>query len=110
MNKQQYGVIAGANSCDPVDISVWLLACRFRSTAEKEFRRLDSRTPKLYLPAIKFLRRLAQRQVDFLRRVSQNRFSALRAKKSATAASSKLTTLKYSFDTALKIRTFAAWK
>ncbi|MCX4294557.1 MAG: hypothetical protein OSJ56_10935 [Prevotella sp.] len=55
------------NSGDPVDISsakpkhfafsktitVWLSAFgRFRSAAEKEFRRLYPRTPKLYLPAI----------------------------------------------------------
>lgn len=37
-----------------------------------EIRRLYSRTPKLYLPTIQFLRRLAQRQVAFLRRMSQN--------------------------------------
>lgn len=37
-----------------------------------EIRRLYPRTPKLYLPAIQFLRRLAQRQVAYLRRVPQN--------------------------------------
>ena len=45
---------------------------RFRSAAEKEIRRLYPRTPKLNLPAIHFLRRLAQRQVAFLRRVPQD--------------------------------------
>ena len=109
------------NSGDPVDISsaepkrfafgktitVWKSACRFRSTAEKEFRRLDSRTQKLHLPAIQFLRRLAQRQVAFIRQMSHHRFSALLAKKSATAASSKSTTLKYFFDFSQIIRNFA---
>ena len=37
-----------------------------------ESQRLYPRTPKLYLTAIQFLRRLAQRQVAFLRRMSQN--------------------------------------
>ncbi len=37
-----------------------------------EVRRLYPRTQKLYLPAIQFLWRLAQRQVAFLRRVPQN--------------------------------------
>lgn len=37
-----------------------------------ESKRRNTRTPKLYLPAIQFLRRLAQRQVAFLRRMSQN--------------------------------------
>lgn len=37
-----------------------------------EIRRLYPRTPKLYLPAIQFLRRLAQRKVTCIRRVPQN--------------------------------------
>ena len=76
------------NSGDPVDISVWLSACRFRSIAEKEIRRLDSRTPKLYISAIQLLRRLEECKNTFLRLMSHHRFSALLAKKSATAASS----------------------
>ena len=109
------------NSGAPVDISsvepkrfafgnpitVWLSDCRCCSAVEKEIRRLDSRTLKLYLPAIQFLRGLAQRQFAFLRRMSHHRFSALLAKKSATVASSKSMTLKFFFDFSQIIRNFA---
>ena len=79
---------------------------RFRSTAEKEFRRLDSRTLKQSLPAIHLLPRLEERKDTFLRRMSHHRFSALFAKKSETVESSKSMTLKFFFDFSQIIRNF----
>ena len=48
------------NSGDPIDLHVW------KSDGS------ILRTPKLYLPAIQFLRRLEERKDTFLRRVPQN--------------------------------------
>lgn len=57
------------NSGDPVDISVWLSACRFRSAGEKEIRRHNPGTAQRHFSPLLVLRRVEKRKDTFLRRV-----------------------------------------